>query len=251
MPHSLKCTASVASANQLFSTRVSAFAQGDKRVLRVHPNDAYAFPDALRGSVDFVTSLLDFPTEKRKLGKAVAYGNLRAGAEDYAVLPETLAAIYGAVPPATNASSYGPVEFQNDSGWSPKDLEKFADEAGLPRWNVTHKIGPYSPSNPDLEATLDVQYMGAIAQGADAWYWTVRPAPPFFLRAPCSPPPPTHTHFTATHPHPPLTRARALALAGGGLAVRVGGTFGRHARRRRAQRVLHVLGLVRGGPVHH
>ena len=74
MPHSLKCSATVGVANKLFKTKISAFehtAVGGARVLRVHPNDAYAFPDALRGSVDFVTNLLDFPTEKRKLGKSV------------------------------------------------------------------------------------------------------------------------------------------------------------------------------------
>jgi hypothetical protein len=83
MPHSLKCTASVGDANKLFQTKISAFAHtaaGGARVLRVHPNDAYAFPDALRGSVDFVTNLLDFPTEKRKLGKAMSSkAKLRGG----------------------------------------------------------------------------------------------------------------------------------------------------------------------------
>ena len=171
MPHSLKCTAPVAAANALFSTNISAFSQAGSasRVLRVHPNDPYAFPDALRGSVDFVTSLLDFPTSRRKLGRAAA---AKPAAADYDILPESLTAIYGTVAAGSMQSTYAPVEFQGDPGWSPEDLSKFATASGLPQWNVSHKIGPYTPNNPDLEATLDVQYMGSIAQGADEWYWT-------------------------------------------------------------------------------
>jgi tripeptidyl-peptidase-1 len=195
MPHSLKCTATVGAANALFGTKISAFAHtaaGGARVLRVHPNDAYAFPDALRGSVEFVTSLLDFPTQKRVLGKSVgSKATLRAcagwrppsppfpppplpgaGVEDYSIVPESLTAIYGHVKPGNMKATYAPVEFQGDPGFAAKDLTAFAEAAGLPAWNISHKIGPSSPSGGDLEATLDVQYMGAVAQGADAWYWT-------------------------------------------------------------------------------
>ena len=94
------------------------------------------------------------------------------GAVDYAILPESLTAIYGKVPSGNMQATFAPVEFQGDPGYAASDLSKFATAAGLPPWNVSHKIGPSSPSGGDLEATLDVQYMGAIAQGADAWYWT-------------------------------------------------------------------------------
>jgi len=178
MPHSLKCSATVGVANKLFKTKISAFehtAVGGARVLRVHPNDAYAFPDALRGSVDFVTNLLDFPTEKRKLGKSVgSKAALRGGdaAVDYSIVPESLTAIYGRVAPGNTQATFAPVEFQNDPGYAAKDLLNFATDTGLAPWTISHKIGPSSPGGGDLEATLDVQYMGAIAQGADAWYWT-------------------------------------------------------------------------------
>ena len=102
MPHSLKCTATVEVVNKIFATSVTAFehtANKGARVLRVHPDTAYAFPDALRGSVDFVTSLVDFPTVRRKLGKVTAHGeqgSLRGlQGVDYSILPESLAAIYG------------------------------------------------------------------------------------------------------------------------------------------------------------
>jgi subtilase family serine protease len=75
MPHSLKCHAAVGAVEKMFSTRVSAFKQttrDDSRVLRIHPKDAYAFPEELKGQLEFVTSLADFPTVRRKLGKTAS-----------------------------------------------------------------------------------------------------------------------------------------------------------------------------------
>jgi hypothetical protein len=34
------------------------------------------------------------------------------------------------------------------------------------------QIGPFDPSSPDAEATLDTQYMGGVSAGNDQWYWT-------------------------------------------------------------------------------
>lgn len=175
MPHSLACSAPVSVANEVFATKVSAFAhtaKGNARVLRVHPNDAYAFPDALRGSVDFVTSLLDFPTVRRKLGHTAASTTALRGpaAGDYSILPESLAKIYGTAK-GSKLASQAPVEFQQDSGWEAKDLAQFANETGVPAWTVSHTIGPNAGGG-DLEATLDAEFMGATGTGNSNWYWT-------------------------------------------------------------------------------
>ena len=177
MPHSLACTAPVRAVNALFATNITAFdhaARGGRRVLRVHPDTPYAFPDALRGSVEFVTSLVDFPTERRKMGRPAAPELARSlrgeQAVDYSITPETLAAIYGTAKGSLK-SSQAPVEFQQDSGWEAADLEKFAAAAALAPWKVSHTVGPNAGGG-DLEATLDEQYMGAVGQGDDNWYWT-------------------------------------------------------------------------------
>lgn len=103
-PHSLKCTIKVADAEKLFKTKLSSFEQttrGGKKVIRVHPNDAYAFPSELAGKVSFFSGLTHFPTVKARNGHIHATGapakatkNIRAGATDYFVLPETVAAFY-------------------------------------------------------------------------------------------------------------------------------------------------------------
>ena len=37
---------------------------------------------------------------------------------------------------------------------------------------VQEIVGPFSPQFPDVEATLDTQYITATGLGADNWYWT-------------------------------------------------------------------------------
>jgi hypothetical protein len=87
------------------------------------------------------------------------------------VVPEGLDSFYGTAT-GSAASSQAPAEFQNDASFNGKDLAAFAKATGRTEWNVTHKIGPYSPNQPDLEASLDEQYMGAIGTSNDNWYWT-------------------------------------------------------------------------------
>ena len=172
MPHSLKCTAPVFVANEVFKTTISAFEHTENkgaRVLRVHPNDAYSFPDPLRGSVEFVTNLVDFPTVKRTLGasSAASATSLRGTAVDYAILPESLAKIYGTAK-GSKLASQAPVEFQQDAGWEKKDIADFANMTGVPAWTVSHTIGPNAGGG-DLEATLDAEFMGATGVGNDNW----------------------------------------------------------------------------------
>ena len=175
-PHSLKCTAPVSVIESFFNTKVSAYAHTSRknaRVLRVAPTSPYTFPEEARtAGVKFFTNLVDFPTIKRKLGKVATNGSLRSkAAGDLSVMPESLDSFYGKAT-GSLASSQAPAEFQNDASYNPKDLELFATAAGRTLWNVSHKVGPYSPSQPDLEASLDEQYMGAVGTGNDNWYWT-------------------------------------------------------------------------------
>lgn len=50
----------------------------------------------------------------------------------------------------------------------------FATANAVPQWNITanHTVGPFDPSSPDPEATLDTQYIGGLGQGSAMWYWT-------------------------------------------------------------------------------
>ena len=177
-PTSLRCTATVAQVNALLATTVSAFRQttkGGKIVHRIHPDTPYTFPAHLDGKLEFLTNLADFPTVKRRNGRvqAIEIVDGKAAATDYAVLLETLADFYKtAGVKGSKAATTSPAEFQADSCWSKKDVAAMAKANGVPDWNVSHVVGPCTGQNPDAEAELDEQYMGAVGQGNSQWYWT-------------------------------------------------------------------------------
>ena len=175
-PTSLRCTASVAQVNSLLHTTVSAFRQttkGGKIVHRVHPDTAYTFPAHLDGKLLFLTNLADFPTVRRRNGKvqAIEIVDGKAAATDYAVLLETLGDFYKTKGiKGDKAATTSPAEFQADSCWNKKDVAAMAKANGIADWNVSHVTGPCTGSNPDAEAELDEQYMGAVGFGNSQWY---------------------------------------------------------------------------------
>ena len=177
-PTSLRCTATVAQVNALLQTEVSAFRQttlGGKIVHRVHPDTPYTFPAHLDGKLLFLTNLADFPTVRRRNGhvQAVEIVDGKAAATDYAVLLETLEDFYKTTGvKGSKDATTSPAEFQADSCWSKKDVAAMAKANGIPDWNVSHITGPCTGSNPDAEAELDEQYMGAVGYGNSQWYWT-------------------------------------------------------------------------------
>jgi len=179
MPSSLKCVASVSSVNKLLKTKLSAFqqkTQNNKVVHRLHPESTYtSWPNSLDDKLLFLTNLADFPTVKRRNGaiKQIEMVDGKVQATDYAVVLETLTDFYQLKGvKGAKVSSTAPAEFQGDSCYNKKDLSEMAKSVGVPDWNITKTVGPCTGQNPDLEASLDEQYMGATGYGNDQHYWT-------------------------------------------------------------------------------
>jgi len=68
-------------------------------------------------------------------------------------------------------SSACSVEYQGASGFSPSDLAQAQKLNNEPLNPVLHVVGSNDPSNPMLEAQLDVQMMSQVAENVDLWYW--------------------------------------------------------------------------------
>ncbi len=188
-PHSLKCTAPVSAVEALLSTRVHAFKQttrGGKIVHRVHPDEAFTFPSELLGKVSFFTNLADFPTVRRRNGRVHGFEKtasaekvvaklrgIKAQANEAMVAMETVQTFYNTAGVAgATTSIQAPAEFQDDASYNKADLKLMATQSGLTPWTVAKTIGPYDGTNPDLEASLDEQYIGGVGQGNTNWYWT-------------------------------------------------------------------------------
>jgi tripeptidyl-peptidase I len=194
-PHAFTCTAAVASVELMLSTKMTAFAhkvKGNKVHHRLHPTQKWTFPEALKGKVSFISGLGDFPSVKRRHGNIHGFDNTgkvtveTAGSSDddpnpqppadsMVVTMETLQNLYK-VPtnPYGNAGSTGgPAEFQDDQAWATSDEQLFIQQNSIPVFfNATKKIGPFDPSSPDAEASLDWQYYGGVAYNNNLWYLT-------------------------------------------------------------------------------
>jgi subtilase family serine protease len=161
---------------QLLRVEVHDYKRGKKTVARQWGKSHV--PHKVAKLLDFVGGVDEFPAAPRpkRTGTPKRVGDVDPGL----VTPQLLRQIYG-VPSsvAVNAnSSLCLAEFQNDQSFSPTDLTQFQTAMGLTSAAVAqnHIVGPYDDSQPDLEATLDVQWGMALGsnaqQSVELWYWT-------------------------------------------------------------------------------
>eukprot|EP01127_Copromyxa_protea_P003473 TRINITY_DN1328_c0_g2_i3.p1 TRINITY_DN1328_c0_g2~~TRINITY_DN1328_c0_g2_i3.p1 ORF type:complete len:593 (-),score=167.96 TRINITY_DN1328_c0_g2_i3:35-1813(-) len=158
----------VAVASKLFNTEFSVFehVETGKRIVRQFGE--FSVPHHFAKHIHFVSGLSEFPTPRFNLKKSVSK-------------PETLVAI---APPSieviykthnakiTGNSSAGVIEFE-DQYYSPSELATFAKQFGvdIPALTANHIIGTNDGSNPQTEATLDIQYILGVAIGSKGWFW--------------------------------------------------------------------------------
>jgi tripeptidyl-peptidase-1 len=136
-----------------------------------------SIPSDLTDIIEMITGLSEFVPAMAKLSRR----QTREPEEnfEYWVVPQTLRAMYNVSTTisATNSkTSQAVVEFSPRSGISFDDLFQFQDLTNQKQQNISYIVGDFrfSPINPvDDESTLDVQYIMAMAPGADCSYWTV------------------------------------------------------------------------------
>merc|ERR1711865_913172 len=89
------------------------------------------------------------------------------------IAPQSLLEMYK-VPAdkSTSSVSQGPAEFQADTSYNKADLKTFYAQMAQPDEKVSDIVGPYDGTQPDTEATLDVQYMTSVGKKQTNWYWT-------------------------------------------------------------------------------
>ena len=141
---------------------------------------ASLFCDGLMGlwpwadRVDFVEMMVHNPTEQGKTSVEWNNGRTshRVGVNDGYVGREVMNRLYNITyNKVQKGSSACSVEYQGASGFSPSDLATAQKLNGEPLNPVLHVVGSNDPSNPMLEAQLDVQMMSQVAENVDLWYW--------------------------------------------------------------------------------
>lgn len=160
----LECRASVADVERIFKASMYEHEHKESGVKVSRVSGEYSFPAELQGKVEFVTGLTQLPVGR--------YGRVNAAISDYSVVPETLYSLYNINADGNSAVTQSAIEFQGYPAVSDSDLATFIRNTGIPSFTLKNKIGPYNPSFPGAESTLDVQYLGAVGRKNTNWYWT-------------------------------------------------------------------------------
>lgn len=132
-------------------------------------------PTPIEDKVDFVSGLTELwePSHIKSVHQAPI--NRRNDVSAGYLIPQVIRNIYG-MPSSFQTSPKSSIcvaEFQDDASYSEDDLKYWNSQVGETT-QVTKKVGPFDPSSPDGEATLDAQYAFALALNKTSWFWTVR-----------------------------------------------------------------------------
>lgn len=166
---SMKVRAPAKAVEQLFDTEMHVFSHDEGHDIVRAVGDV-SIPATVASAIDIVSGLTDFPMH----GPRNLHRNVEAqDATTPIVIPESLKAMYS-VPAGLKATgvSQSVAEFQDDSSYNKQDLQTFFNQTDLPSSTVADIVGPYSGTYPDMEATLDTQYMMGVSETPEMFYWT-------------------------------------------------------------------------------
>jgi len=129
-----------------------------------------SIPDHKADAIDFISGLTEFPTKRYKVHR-ISPELVTKGYPS--VVPQTIYKMYNVTPGIIgDKGSQGVIEFL-DQYYSPAQLQHFAQQFAINITNPTpeHTIGDNLPQNPQIEATLDIQYIAAAGVGVENWFW--------------------------------------------------------------------------------
>jgi len=162
---SILATATVQDASDLFDTEFHSFRRADGKTL-VRQVGKFSIPKKYAEYVDMVFGLSEFPSPKTV--QKVTAPNVAV-----TVSPQTIQLMYGTTTAYVKGNSSACVIEFEEQNYSPSDLAQFASnfKVNIPALTPNHIIGQNDPTSPQIEATLDIQYILGVAQQATGWFW--------------------------------------------------------------------------------
>jgi tripeptidyl-peptidase-1 len=168
----IKVRTSAKQVERLFDTEMHLFNHHNGHLI-ARTMGKHSVPEEIRSAIDFVSGLTEFPmprSSSRKVPKPDA--DTVQASVTAVVIPQSLRTMYSVPDSADAQISQGVAEFQDDSSYSKSDLKTFFTQLDITPETVADTVGPYSGTYPDMEATLDTQYIMGVGQKEVDWYWT-------------------------------------------------------------------------------
>jgi len=173
----IEVTATVEVASRLFYTEFRSFKHKTDGKMMVKQFGEFSVPSYVEDKIDMVLGLSEFPPKGlglKKTPKPVSKVNSSSPDVLVSICPQSVEVIYqtGSATIKNSGASIGVAEFEQQY-FAPSDLSAFASDFSLTITPVAASriIGFNDPTNPQLEATLDIQYVLGIALGAQGWFW--------------------------------------------------------------------------------
>jgi len=155
-------------ASQLFTTTFNYFHHPVIGKTIVRQMGEFSIPSHLDNIVEFVSGLTEFPVPRYALKKTPKPD------VPVTIAPQSVWTIYQFPTDAKvmGNSSIGVMEW-DDQYFDPKQLDDFETSFNLLHTLPTkdHIIGFNDATNPQTEATLDIQWVLVTGRGADPWFW--------------------------------------------------------------------------------
>jgi tripeptidyl-peptidase-1 len=179
----IRVVTTAAVAQDLFSTQMKAFRHTKTGRTVVRAWGKYSLPDEIHQLVEIVTGISSFPIPGKspfKTPKADPTSDvIRSPDATELVVPQTVMGMYRirAQTPGSATVSQGVIEYEQQY-FSNTDTATFAKDVGYTTSNTTiapisddHIVGKNSQTSPQIEASLDVQFISSVNLEAVQWFW--------------------------------------------------------------------------------
>ncbi len=207
----VRVTTTVAKLERLLGATYFQYAAKEDSKHVIVRDLSYAVPAALKSFVDFVSDTYVLPVPPSVASKAFHFAPLdlkkrQSGNVSPALLNSFYKITSNSVVDARSTQSL----FESlGQSYAPSDLVSFQQSYNLPQTPIAKVVGANTPSqctaanpNPCFEASLDVQFILAIAQNATTWFWSVNSNGDIFLQ---------WIEALASTPNPPLIHSMSYA----------------------------------------
>jgi len=160
-------------ASRLFYTQFKLFQNKETGKIRARQFGEYSVPAHLEHIIDMVAGLSEFPPKGQEV-KRYKKMNVSHPEIFVSIVPQSLQQIYkiGNAKVTRTGASVGVIEFDQQY-YAPSDLASFSQQFGvvIPPLASSRVVGFNDPTNPQIEATLDIQYALGVGVGASGWFW--------------------------------------------------------------------------------
>lgn len=171
----IKVSTTVKVAEKLLNTQYYTYKHktADFTVLRT--NGAYEVPTAIAADLDFISPTIRFPVVQRmripKSARTTSPSPMGLGG---IITPAILRTLYGVNSySATNPNNRQACASFLGQFYAPSDLQTFFNQFDSEASGRTPKLyGPNEPSNPGVEASLDIEYIMAMGNNVSTQFWS-------------------------------------------------------------------------------